>query len=111
MKNNVSKNNIIGYIEGFYGRLLNWESRKLIVKSLSYNKMNTYLYAPKEDKYHRFKWRNDYSKAWRENKISIGNGSFKYRCVAKTKNGNMCKKNLIVIVNFVIFIQLLILDY
>ena len=32
------------------------------------------------------------SKAWRENKISIGNGSFKYRCVAKTKNGNMCKK-------------------
>jgi hypothetical protein len=32
------------------------------------------------------------SRAWRENKISIGNGSFKYRCVAKTKNGNLCKK-------------------
>ena len=67
MKTNFGHNNIIGYIEGFYGRLLDWESRKLIINSLSYNKMNTYLYAPKEDEYHRFKWRNDYSKAWREN--------------------------------------------
>ena len=32
------------------------------------------------------------SRAWRENKISIGNGSFKYRCVAKTKSGSLCKK-------------------
>jgi hypothetical protein len=30
--------------------------------------------------------------AWRKNKISIGNGSFKYRCVAKTKTGDLCKK-------------------
>ena len=29
------------------------ESRKLIIKSLSKNNMNTYFYAPKEDIYHR----------------------------------------------------------
>ena len=33
MKNN--KNNITGYIEGYYGRLLSWENRKLIIKSLN----------------------------------------------------------------------------
>ena len=31
------------------------------------------------------------SKAWRKNKISIGYGSFRYRCVAKTKSGELCK--------------------
>lgn len=62
MKNN--KNNITGYIEGFYGRLLSWESRKLIIKSLSKNKMNTYFYAPKEDIHHRLSWRKKYNKKW-----------------------------------------------
>ena len=65
MKNN--ENNITGYIEGYYGRLLSWESRKLIIKSLSKNKMNTYFYAPKEDIYHRLLWREKYSKEWRLN--------------------------------------------
>jgi len=65
MKNNES--NITGYIEGYYGRLLTWESRKLIIKSLSKNKMNTYFYAPKEDIYHRLLWRKKYSKKWRIN--------------------------------------------
>jgi len=65
MKNN--KNNITGYIEGYYGRLLSWESRKLIIKSLNKNKMNTYFYAPKEDIYHRLCWRKKYSQKWRLN--------------------------------------------
>ena len=30
------------------------------------------------------------SKAWRENKKSIGNGSYKYICDSITKNGNKC---------------------
>ena len=60
MKNN--ENNIIGYIEGYYGRLLSWENRKLIIKSLKKNKMNTYFYAPKEDICHRLCWRKKYSK-------------------------------------------------
>ena len=63
MKNN--ENNIIGYIEGYYGRLLSWNNRKLIIKSLHRNKMNTYFYAPKEDVCHRIYWRKKYSKKWR----------------------------------------------
>ena len=66
MKKELKKNYIRGYIEGFYGRLLEWESRKLIIKSLSKNKMNSYLYAPKEDKSHRLHWRKPYSLAWRK---------------------------------------------
>ncbi len=65
MKNN--KNNITGYIEGYYGRLLSWENRKLIIKSLNKNKMNTYFYAPKEDVCHRLYWRKKYGKKWRDN--------------------------------------------
>jgi DNA-directed RNA polymerase subunit N (RpoN/RPB10) len=63
MKNN--ENNITGYIEGYYGRLLSWKNRKLIIKSLKKNNMNTYFYAPKEDVCHRFCWRKKYSKKWR----------------------------------------------
>ena len=63
MKNN--ENNITGYIEGYYGRLLSWDSRKLIIKSLHKNKMNTYFYAPKEDVCHRMHWREKYGKKWR----------------------------------------------
>ena len=66
MKTKMDNNNIKGYIEGFYGRLLDWKNRKLIIKSLSKNKMNSYLYAPKEDENHRLKWRNEYSSKWRE---------------------------------------------
>ena len=65
MKNN--ENNIIGYIEGYYGKLLSWKSRKLIIKSLYKNKMNTYFYAPKEDICHRLCWRKKYGKKWRLN--------------------------------------------
>ena len=65
MKNNES--NIIGYIEGYYGTLFSWKSRKLIIQSLHKNKMNTYFYAPKEDICHRLWWRKKYSKKWRFN--------------------------------------------
>ncbi len=60
-----NENNIIGYIEGYYGKLLSWESRKLIIKSLHKNKMNTYFYAPKEDVFHRLYWKEKYIKKWR----------------------------------------------
>ena len=49
-----------GYIEGFYGPT--WENgKRLSVMSLmaSYG-MNTYFYAPKDDIYHRAKWRELY---------------------------------------------------
>ncbi|MDA9171532.1 protein O-GlcNAcase [Alphaproteobacteria bacterium] len=62
MKKNM---NMTGYIEGFYGQLLSWESRKRIINSLSKNRMNFYFYAPKEDINHRFNWRNKYNLSWR----------------------------------------------
>ena len=65
MKNN--ENDITGYIEGYYGRLLSWKNRELIIKSLHKNKMNSYFYAPKEDTCHRLCWREKYSKNWRLN--------------------------------------------
>ncbi|MBR5441528.1 MAG: beta-N-acetylglucosaminidase domain-containing protein [Clostridia bacterium] len=49
-----------GYIEGFYGPT--WEhSKRLSVMSLMARYgMNTYFYAPKDDAYHREKWRELY---------------------------------------------------
>lgn len=63
MKNSKYVN---GYIEGYYGKLLSWEKRKLIINSLFKNKMNTYLYAPKEDINHRFNWKEPYENHWRK---------------------------------------------
>ena len=66
MKKNNDENNTTGYIEGYYGKLLSWDNRKLIVRSLQKNKMNTYFYAPKEDENHRLNWRNKYNLKWRK---------------------------------------------
>ena len=66
MKKKLINTDINGYIEGYYGRLLGWGNRKLLIKSLSENKMNTYFYAPKEDENHRFNWRKKYSSKWRK---------------------------------------------
>lgn len=63
---NMKNASIIGYIEGYYGRLLNWTERNLIISSLKQNMMNTYLYAPKEDVFHRLRWREPYKKDWRK---------------------------------------------
>ena len=53
-----------GYIEGYYGRLLTWDERGLILNHLSQLGMGYYLYAPKEDPCHRFDWRQDYDQDW-----------------------------------------------
>ena len=66
MKKNKDEINTTGYIEGYYGKLLSWDNRKLIVRSLQKNKMNTYFYAPKEDENHRLNWRNKYNLKWRK---------------------------------------------
>ena len=66
MKKNNNKNNTTGYIEGYYGKLLSWDNRKLIVESLQKNNMNTYFYAPKEDENHRLNWRKKYNLKWRK---------------------------------------------
>ena len=64
---NIKKIKITGYIEGYYGKLLNWDERKLIIKSLKKNRMNNYFYAPKEDENHRLSWREKYNLKWQKN--------------------------------------------
>jgi hypothetical protein len=54
-----------GYIEGFYGRLLTFEERLGIAERLHVIGSGYYLYAPKEDPYHRREWRAPYSAAWK----------------------------------------------
>lgn len=49
-----------GYIEGYFGRELRWEERHMILDHLASLSMNTYLLAPKEDPYHRVKWKLPY---------------------------------------------------
>lgn len=50
-----------GYIEGFYGNPWNHEKRKSVMKLMAENRMNTVYYAPKDDLFHREKWREKYS--------------------------------------------------
>lgn len=49
-----------GYIEGFYGNPWSHEKRKSVMKCMAKNRMNTVYYAPKDDAYHREKWRENY---------------------------------------------------
>ena len=73
---------INGYIEGFYGKLLEWKDRERILERLEKNQMFNYLYAPKEDALHRNNWRKPYDKTW--------NKKFKTFCKsAKAKKINI----------------------
>lgn len=52
-----------GYIEGFYGTPWSHESRKSVMALMAKNRMNTVYYAPKDDLFHREKWREKYPEA------------------------------------------------
>ena len=49
-----------GYIEGFYGKTWENEKRVSVMRLMAKYGMNTYFYAPKDDIYHREKWRDTY---------------------------------------------------
>lgn len=49
-----------GYIEGFYGTPWSHEKRLSVLETAAKNRMNTVYYAPKDDIYHREKWREPY---------------------------------------------------
>lgn len=49
-----------GYIEGFYGNTWEKAKRHSVMKLMGQNGMNTFYYAPKDDIYHREKWRELY---------------------------------------------------
>lgn len=49
-----------GYIEGFYGKTWSNEKRLSVMRLMAKYGMNTFYYAPKDDIYHREKWRELY---------------------------------------------------
>ena len=49
-----------GYIEGFYGPTWENSKRLSVMKLMASYGMNTFFYAPKDDIYHRAKWRDLY---------------------------------------------------
>lgn len=51
-----------GVIEGFYGKPWTQEDRLEQFRFYGEQKLNTYIYAPKDDPYHREKWREPYPK-------------------------------------------------
>ncbi|MDP6559100.1 MAG: beta-N-acetylglucosaminidase domain-containing protein [Candidatus Binatia bacterium] len=56
-----------GIVEGFFGPLWSTAHRSALFEFGAARGMNTYLYAPKDDPYHRKKWREPYpEKEWKE---------------------------------------------
>jgi len=49
-----------GVIEGFYGRPYTSLQRRIIIRYLSYLENSAFIYAPKNDPFHRLRWREDY---------------------------------------------------
>jgi hypothetical protein len=56
--------NFSGYIEGYYGRMFSWEERAEILTALQRLSLNTYVYGPKEDPFHRRQWKLPYPEEW-----------------------------------------------
>lgn len=56
-----------GIVEGFFGPLWSMSHRKALFEFGTARGMNTYLYAPKDDPYHRARWRQPYPpKQWQD---------------------------------------------
>lgn len=65
-----------GYIEGFYGPTWENSKRLSVMKLMASYGMNTFFYAPKDDIYHRAKWRELYP----ENELSQLKNLFNIAC-------------------------------
>lgn len=63
-----------GYIEGFYGKTWSNEKRLSVMSLMAKYGMNTFYYAPKDDIYHREKWRELYP----ENELSALKNLYDY---------------------------------
>src|SRR5579885_325928 len=49
-----------GVIEGFYGPPWSGEARRDVIRFIAGKGMNTFVYAPKNDPFHRVRWRDPY---------------------------------------------------
>lgn len=54
---------LTGVIEGFYGQPWSEDERFRLFELLSQKRLNTYVYAPKDDLKHRVLWRESYSQS------------------------------------------------
>ncbi len=52
-----------GVVEGYYGRPWGTEGRLSLLKFMGEQKMNVFIYGPKDDPYHHGKWREPYPEA------------------------------------------------
>ena len=52
-----------GTVEGFYGTPWSHQARLSQIEFYGRNKMNVYIYGPKDDPYHRAEWRKPYPEA------------------------------------------------
>jgi hypothetical protein len=52
-----------GVVEGYYGRPWTHEARRDVVRFLGAHGMNAFVYAPKNDPFHRDRWREPYPEA------------------------------------------------
>jgi len=59
---NISPSSILlrGIVEGFYGTPWNFDIRADLLKFCGEYNLNSYIYAPKDDPFHRDKWREPY---------------------------------------------------
>lgn len=62
-----------GYVEGFYGIPWTFEDRAELFRDTTLLKMTTYIYAPKDDPYHRGSWRTLYPEAEAANIQELAN--------------------------------------
>ena len=47
-------------VEGYYGRPWSGEARRSVIRYLGARGMNAFVYGPKNDPYHRDRWREHY---------------------------------------------------
>ncbi|GGO32318.1 beta-N-acetylglucosaminidase domain-containing protein [Deinococcus humi] len=59
----MSTMSFLGVIEGFYGRPWTPAQRERLFERMAAWGMDTYLYAPKDDRWHRQQWREPYPEA------------------------------------------------
>lgn len=64
-----------GYIEGFYGKTWSTEKRHSVMKLMAKYGMNTFYYAPKDDIYHRERWKDFYPEAEYKNLADLYKGA------------------------------------
>src|SRR5262249_25756665 len=49
-----------GVVEGYYGRPWSGDARRDVIRFMGAHDLNTFVYAPKNDPYHRSRWRDPY---------------------------------------------------